>query len=233
MGTMVAGAKLAVGGGQLQIVSEGKSPKFVAEVEHVTFSGDYARQNHQLIYYLTERALFRLGPHGLILEELAPGLDLERDVLAQMAFRPEISPHLRTMDSKLFCPEPLGLARASERSLSDRLEYRDSENLVFVDFEGLRVANARDVDCIRQCLVEFLSQLPGKVDVVVNYDHFWVDPNTQETYWQMVAEIADRYYLSSARYSSNAFQRRHLAAGLARIGRGLFGNFAQAIEHLS
>ena len=84
------------------------------------FSGDYARQNHQLIYYLTERALFRLGPHGLILEELAPGLDLERDVLAQMAFRPEISPHLRTMDSKLFCPEPLGLARASERSLSDR-----------------------------------------------------------------------------------------------------------------
>ncbi|WP_245004747.1 acyl CoA:acetate/3-ketoacid CoA transferase [Paraburkholderia sacchari] len=75
-------------GTRVNIVSPGSVPKLVERVQHVTFSGEQARIAGQEVLYVTERAVFRLGPDGVRLIEVAPGIDVERDVLARMAFRP-------------------------------------------------------------------------------------------------------------------------------------------------
>lgn len=108
VGTFTAG-QLSVGiaDGALQILQEGQTAKFVPEVEHRTFSGEYAFRRGQPVLYITERCVFRLVADGLELIEIAPGVDLERDILAQMTFRPAISPQLKTMDARIFRDEPM------------------------------------------------------------------------------------------------------------------------------
>ena len=94
---------------KLSITQEGPHKKFVPAVEHVTFSGEYAQEHDKKVLYVTERAVFRLGREGLILEEIAPGVDLQRDILDLMDFTPVISPNLKEMDSRIFRPEAMGL----------------------------------------------------------------------------------------------------------------------------
>jgi len=101
------GARTVVFGGTL---TAGGKPKAVGRVEQVTFSGRYATERGQRVLYVTERAVFRLAPDGPELIEVAPDADPERDVIAQMAFRPRVSPRLARMDARLFRPERLGLA---------------------------------------------------------------------------------------------------------------------------
>jgi acyl CoA:acetate/3-ketoacid CoA transferase len=103
------GLDLRVEGGRLQIAKEGKSRKFVPEVEHVTFSGRRARQLGQNVLYITERCVLRLEPEGLTVIEVAPGVDLKRDVLGQADVPLRVSEALKVMDERLFHPEPFGL----------------------------------------------------------------------------------------------------------------------------
>ena len=103
LGTFTAGKlDVSVENGALKIAREGETKKFVAEVEHRTFSGDYANKRGQDVLYITERCVFRLVEGGLELIEIAPGVDLERDVLAHMDFVPAISPELKLMDARIF-----------------------------------------------------------------------------------------------------------------------------------
>jgi len=105
-GTFTAnGLGVEVQDGKLEILQEGKISKLVKNVEHITFSGSYARKKGQKVWYVTERAVFALGEQGLVLEEIAPGVDLEKDILARMDFKPIISESLKIMDAKLFHPE--------------------------------------------------------------------------------------------------------------------------------
>ncbi|MDA0569472.1 acyl CoA:acetate/3-ketoacid CoA transferase [Burkholderia gladioli] len=111
-GTFTAGGlKIATGDGQLAIVTEGKHRKFVEKLEQVSYSGPYGRERGQTTLFVTERAVFRSSSDGLELIEIAPGIDLERDILSQMGFRPLISPALRTMDERIFRAEPMGIAK--------------------------------------------------------------------------------------------------------------------------
>ncbi len=110
-GTFTAGGlKVDIKDGMLTILQEGRHRKFLEAVEHVTFSGEYAAKKGQTVLYVTERAVFRLHDGKLVLVEVAPGIDLERDILAQMDFRPEISSELEEMDCRIFRPDPMGLA---------------------------------------------------------------------------------------------------------------------------
>jgi propionate CoA-transferase len=102
-GTFTAGGlELKVGDGKLEIIKEGSVKKFVNELEQVTFSGEYAVETDQSVLYITERAVFKLTKDGLMLIEIAPGIDLEKDILANMEFKPLISDDLKLMDPSIF-----------------------------------------------------------------------------------------------------------------------------------
>lgn len=110
VGTFTAGGlKVKVEDGKIVIVQEGKNIKFIKQVEQITFSGEYALKSGQEVLYITERAVFKLMPEGLTLIEIAPGIDLEKDILAKMQFKPIIAEDLKLMDERLFREEKMGL----------------------------------------------------------------------------------------------------------------------------
>ncbi len=110
-GTFTAGGlRVDIGDGAITILQEGKHRKFIEAVEHVTFSGEYAAEKGQQVLYVTERAVFELRSGKLVLTELAPGIDLEEQVLAQMDFRPEVGDELSEMDGRVFRTGLMGLA---------------------------------------------------------------------------------------------------------------------------
>ncbi|WP_159737089.1 acyl CoA:acetate/3-ketoacid CoA transferase [Vibrio atypicus] len=102
-GTFTAqGLKVCIEHNAIQIVQEGKQRKFLEEVEQITFSAQQATQNNKPVLYITERAVFRLLSDGLELIEIAPGIDLEKDILEQMMFKPVISDSLKVMESAIY-----------------------------------------------------------------------------------------------------------------------------------
>jgi propionate CoA-transferase len=96
--------------GSIQIRREGREHKFVDRVTQLTYSGAYGRSRDQTVLFVTERAVFRGGPDGPELIEVAPGLDPERHLFPLMGFRPSVAADLREMDPRLFRPEPMGIA---------------------------------------------------------------------------------------------------------------------------
>jgi len=111
VGTFTTGGlKVVNENGKMVIIQEGKNRKFVEQVEHITFSGKYATRRKQPVLYVTERCVFSLTPEGMELIEIAPGIDLEKDILAQMDFKPLIK-NLQLMDERIFGIAPMGLLR--------------------------------------------------------------------------------------------------------------------------
>ncbi len=110
-GTFTAGGlDIACEDGLLRIVQEGRHRKFRNRIEQISYSGAFAAAEGRGALFVTERAVFRLQDGKLVLVEIAPGIDLGRDILAHMDFRPEIPQPPRLMDARLFRPEPMGLA---------------------------------------------------------------------------------------------------------------------------
>lgn len=103
------GLEVTFENGQLKILREGSVKKLVKDINQISYNGKLARANRQKMHYVTERAVFELTEQGPMLIEIAPGIDLERDVLAQMEFTPLISEKLAIMDEKLFKEARFGL----------------------------------------------------------------------------------------------------------------------------
>lgn len=117
-GTFTAGGlQIQVNHGHINIINEGKVKKFINEVEQVTFSGDYARESGQRVVYITERAVFELGKEGMVLTEVAPGIDIEKDILGLMDFRPIVSSKLKVMDERIFREEKMGNVFINENNI--------------------------------------------------------------------------------------------------------------------
>jgi acyl CoA:acetate/3-ketoacid CoA transferase len=113
-GMFNAGAKLAIDAGKLVIEKEGKLKKLVNEVEHVTFSGRRAIEQGQDVTYVTERCVMKLTQAGIMLTEIAPGIDLQTDILDQSEFPLAVSPGLKMMDAALFGEGRIGLDLATK-----------------------------------------------------------------------------------------------------------------------
>jgi len=110
MGTFTAGGlKVDVADGTLNIINEGKSKKFVNNAAQITYAGSYGYKSGQTVYVVTERAVFKMSENGFKLIEVAPGINLEKDILKQMEFMPEISSELKIMDTRIFSDELMGL----------------------------------------------------------------------------------------------------------------------------
>jgi len=108
-GFFTAGAQIEAGDGVLKIVKEGRTRKFVKESEHITFSGRIGRERGQRVTYVTERCVIELEADALVVREIAPGIDLQRDVLDQAEIALRVAPDLKLMDAALFRAEPFGL----------------------------------------------------------------------------------------------------------------------------
>lgn len=110
VGTLTAGGlKIALQDGKLIIEQEGRNKKLINQVGHKTFSGKQALKNGQKVLYITERAVFELKKEGLTLIEVAPGIDLDTQVLANMDFQPLIDRNLKVMDPRIFLNQPMGI----------------------------------------------------------------------------------------------------------------------------
>ncbi len=217
VGTFTAGdLRVRVADGKVHIDSEGTTRKFVREVEHRTFSGERARLRGQRVLYVTERCVFRLDASaGLELIEIAPGIDLQRDILAQMDFTPAISPDLRLMEAALFDEAPMNLRERMLRlPLAERIDFDAGSRILFINFEGLAVDSLQDIEEIETEVARRVAPLGERVNVVVNYDHFSIRPELMDAYAAMVQRLGDRYYARVTRYAANSFVK----ARLERIG---------------
>jgi propionate CoA-transferase len=225
------GSRLAGAGGFINISQNAKAVvfvglfhlagqhKFVRQVEHRTFSGREAWRRGQPVLYVTESCVLRLHEHGLELLEIAPGLDLERDVLSAMEFRPVIEREPVRMDAALFGEAVMGLrARLLMLPLADRFNYDAATRTMFVNFERLAVRSSEDVEAVRREVESHLAPLGHKVYGVVNYDHFVLDPQVEDEWAAMVRELVDRHYLDVARYTTSGFLRAKLGPALAARG---------------
>ncbi len=234
LGTLTSDAIVTIEGGQVRIHQEGAQRKFVRRVEQVTFSGPFAARRGQQVHYITERALFRLTAEGLEVLEIAPGLDLERDVLARMEFHPRISPDLRQMDPRIFAERAMGLSQQAVLRLEERVHYDPEANICYANFEGLNLVTEDDVARLSAFLDGFFQSLGRRVNVIVNYDNFNLNPAAADAFYAMVRRNTERYFLSSTRYSTNAFFRRLLGARLEGIDmpQPVYRNYAEAREAL-
>jgi len=220
VGTFGAGRLLiALNDGRLSILEEAKARKFVEAVEHVTFSGAYAAARGQGVLYVTERCVFALKPEGLELIEVAPGIDIERDILALMDFRPLIPHDPIPMDGRIFRDGVMNLREdLLAIPLDQRITLEEQQNLFFVNLERYSVRSQADIKALARIVEEKLSPLGHRVYAIVNYDNFSILPELLDEYSAMVRDLVDRFYSGVSRYTTSGFLRIKLGEALERRG---------------
>jgi propionate CoA-transferase len=215
-GTFTAGGlKIACRDGKLVIEQEGRAHKFVQRVSQVTFSGAFAAEKNQPVLYVTERCVFRRAADGIELAEVAPGIDIQRDILAHMEFQPLIR-NPKPMDPRIFRPEVMGLAETAVGigALEDRISYDPGRNLLFLNFESLHIRTAADVDAVQRAVEDECRRIGRRVAVVVDYDAFRIDETALDAWARMVRYMEETHYTRVTRYTTSAFLRLKLGQAL-------------------
>jgi propionate CoA-transferase len=235
VGTFTSGGlKVAVADGKIAIEEEGRFPKFVRRAGQVTFGGKIRPRSDQDILYVTERCVFRLGGSGIELTEIAPGVDIEKHVLAQLPFKPVIT-NPKPMERAIFHPESLGLRqRMLDIRIEDRLSYDSESNTVFMNYAGMRVRTLADLDRIREAVERLLKPLGKRVYSIVNYDRFEADPEIMDAYLDLVRYVEQNYYLKVSRYTNSGFLRLKLGKELEKrnVSSHVYETRSEAAENL-
>jgi propionate CoA-transferase len=210
------GLEVEVDDGRVRIVKEGRVPKFVERVGQTTFGAAYARRSRQEVLFVTERCVFRLRENGIALTEVAPGIDIERDILQRLPFQlPVEGP--QAMDPAIFRNAPMRLReRMLDMRIEDRLRFDAPTNTVYMNYAGLRVRSLADHKTIGDAVDTLLAPLGRRVHSVVNYERFTCDDDVFDEYVDLVKRVEQTYYLSVKRYTSGAFLRHKLGAELAK-----------------
>ena len=218
-GTFTAGGlEVEIQDNKLKIIQEGKNNKFVRQVEHITFSGKFAVEMKQPILYVTERCVFELSKKGFELIEVAPGIDIENDILAHMDFEP-IMDHVSLMDERIFVQESMNLKTSLvDAPISHRIQLDKNRNQLSVNMRGYKVNTERDMELIRLRVEELCKPLKQQVDVIAWYDGFSLNPNMRDACNDMVAELESKYYKTSVRYIRDPFLRLKLVDELQKRG---------------
>jgi propionate CoA-transferase len=236
VGTFSAGdLQVHLEDGKLRLLNDIGPRKFVRQVEHRTFSGSEARRRGQPALYITERCVFRLGEHGLELIEVAPGIDIERDILARMEFKPVVPRDPVLMDLAIFAGEPMNLReRMLAIPLEQRLSYDEEHNVLFLNFERLAIRTSADVVAVYSEIKRRLDEIGHKVYGIVNYDHFDLAPEVAQEYADMVHQLVDNYYFGVSRYTTSGFLRAKLGKALSKRGVAphIYESAAKALQHV-
>jgi propionate CoA-transferase len=219
LGTFMAGElEISVVDGKLVIERDGKTRKFVKAVEQRTFSGPYAAQNDKDVLYVTERCVFRLTKEGLELTEVAPGIDIKRDILDNMDFEPIIR-QPRMMDPRIFRAEPMGLREdLLQIPFGARFSYDDESNILFLNFSRFKVRSLSDIERGKNKIRSIVEPLGHKVYAVVNYDGLEIGSDIEDAYLESIRELSERYYHGVTRFTTSAFMRAKLGEQLDQRG---------------
>ncbi|MEO0443811.1 MAG: acyl CoA:acetate/3-ketoacid CoA transferase [Pseudomonadota bacterium] len=231
----VGGLEVAVEDGLLKIIKEGKTRKFVSNVEQITFNGKLAAINEKPVYYVTERCVFKLRYNGLELTEVAPGIDIDKDILAHMDFKPIINRPC-TMDRCIFFEEPMQLSELLlERELNERISFDPERNTAFMNLEGYQIRSKDDVSRIEHVVEDLFHSTGNRFAMVVNYDGVYIDPLIIDYHAQMIARMEEQFYTSCTRYSTGAFLRMKLGKALEKrkVAPHLFESDKQARKALA
>jgi len=218
-GTFAVPSRCRVQDGRLVIADGVAAPKFLAEVEQRTFSGEHAAAAGQPVLYVTERCVFQLTPGGLELIEIAPWVDLEKDILAHIGFEPIIRGAPKLMDARIFAAEPMGLKDdLLTVPLEARFAYDAERNMFFLNMEGMSLVSADQIEAIGTEVSKRLAAIGTKVQMVVNYDNFYLAPALTDDYISLTRRLAERYYASVTRYTTSSFMRLKLTEQLSSRG---------------
>ncbi len=234
VGSFTAGGlQVEVEGGQLRIKTEGRARKFVKKVQQVTFGGRYAAAKGQKILYVTERCVLELTTEGVELTEVAPGIDVERDILALMDFKPIVRNPV-PMDARIFDPAPMKLKDTLlALKMSDRVVYDAGKGTLFCNFQGLVLRSKKDIDELRDALEPIVAPIGKRVPAVINYDDFQIDETVIDDYAEgIVKYFGERYLSTVSRYTTSAFLRVKLGEALDKRGLSarIFETQREAIE---
>ncbi len=214
----VGGLEIVVEKGQLRILREGRARKFVRRVEQITFAGKYAVSRSQPVLYVTERCVFQLTPGGLELIEVAPGIEVERDILAHMDFEPVIS-RIVPMNPRIFVDEPMELmSDLMNLKLAERVSYDPGRNILFVNLEGYSIRKRADVADLQRILVDACVKAGRRVNAVVNHDGCRIAEDLYDDWAAMIAHMVAHHYESTARYTTSTFMRLKMQEALSRRG---------------
>ncbi|MBT8536505.1 acyl CoA:acetate/3-ketoacid CoA transferase [Polynucleobacter paneuropaeus] len=237
VGTFTAGKPLMhIEAGKLILDKEGSGKKYVQEVEHRTFSGAQAIKAKQEVLYVTERCVFSLNEKGVTLIEIAPGIDVEKDILTQMDFVPVISKDLKLMDARIFEDLPMGLRpELLGIPFEDRFTYDPLKNIFFVNLEGLMIRKEGDIQDIADAVKRHLEGISHKVAAIFNYDRFDISPELVDSCAETLKDIAARYYSVVTGYTSSTFLRAKLndALKMHAIDLELYETLSDAKDHLT
>jgi len=210
------GLKVAVENGELRILEEGKQRKFLKKVGQITFNGQYAYDRGKPVYYVTERCVFRRVRRGLALIEVAPGIDVARDILAHMDFESIIGEYA-IMDPRIFSAGPMNLeSELLNLSLPERVTYDAERNILFLNFEGMYVRVAADVKAIWDICEERCRAAGRRVGVVINYDRFRINQEMYDAYAEMDRYFLAHYFTNITRYATSAFLRAKLGEAFSQ-----------------
>ena len=230
-----SGLDVEIVDGRERILQEGKVAKFVDHVSQITFSGEVASKDDREILYVTERCVFRLGESGLELTEVAPGIDIERDILEKLPFAPRVREPIQ-MDASIFRPEPMSLRdRFLDIHIEDRISYDPDTNTLFLNYAGMRVRNAADLAAIKKAVDATLEPLGKRVYAIVNYDRFVADDDIVDAYLDLVKYVEEKYYISVSRYTNSGFLRLKLGKelGKRKVSSRVFETGEEARLHLT
>jgi len=233
MGTFTTGGiQLAVEDGRMKILAEGKIKKFVKGCDQITFCSQFAGPQGQEVLYITERCVFKLIDGRIELIEVAPGIEIERDILPHMDFRPVIR-NVMPMDPRLFRDAVMGIrGEFLLKELKTRVQYDETRNLLRLNFNGLEIDSLEDIDNIRKIVEQACAAARKKVNTVVNYNAFKVNDQLMSDYIKMGADVIKTHYCKVARFTTNRDDNARFTDEFAtrRLPANLFASEEEAIR---
>ncbi len=230
-----AGLKIAIEDGNVRIVQEGKIRKFIDTSDQITFCARFSDSNTQEVLYITERCVFKLIEGQLELVEVAPGIDIEKDILANMDFKPVVK-NVTQMDSRIFREQPMGIRELFMlKELRTRITYHQGSNTLNLDFNGLELETKEDIDNIKKIVEEMCKKVGRKVNAIVNYNGFRLADDIFGAYMEMGQFVINSYYHRVARHNTNENTRKKFDSEYRRreLAANIFASRDEALDYLA